>query len=191
MIEDEHRDKWDRRYEQAESLPLALEVLVENSHLLPSRGTALDLACGLGGSGLLLAEHGLQTWAWDLSPVAIEALERRAAGLPLNAETRDVIDSPPEPGRFDVICVGHFLDRELCKHIAAALKPGGLLFYQTFSLERVDETGPGNASYRLATNELLELFPQLLVRFYRDEGRAGDRSRGFRNRAQLVAEQPF
>jgi hypothetical protein len=65
------------------------------------------------------------------------------------------------------------------------------LFYQTFSLERVDETGPGNASYRLATNELLELFPQLLVRFYRDEGRAGDRSRGFRNRAQLVAEQPF
>jgi hypothetical protein len=44
MIENEHRDKWDRRYEQAESLPLALEVLVENSHLLPSRGTALDLA---------------------------------------------------------------------------------------------------------------------------------------------------
>jgi tellurite methyltransferase len=190
MIENELRDKWDRRYEQAQSLPCALEVLVENSHLLPARGTALDLACGLGGSGLLLAERGLQTWAWDLSPVAIAALERRAAGLPLNAETRDVINSPPEPGRFDVICVGHFLDRELCKHIAAALKPGGLLFYQTFSLERVDETGPGTARYRLAANELLELFPDLMVRFYRDEGCAGDRSRGFRNRAQLVAEQP-
>jgi len=190
MIENELRDKWDRRYEQAQSLPCALEVLVENSHLLPPRGTALDLACGLGGSGLLLAERGLQTWAWDLSPVAIEAVERRAAGLPLNAETRDVINRPPEPARFDVICVGHFLDRELCKHIAAALKPGGLLFYQTFSLERVDEAGPGTARYRLATNELLELFRDLVVRFYRDEGRAGDPSRGFRNRAQLVAEQP-
>jgi len=191
MIEDELRGKWDRRYEQAQSVPCAIEVLVENSHLLPSRGTALDLACGLGGSGLFLAERGLQTWAWDLSPVAIEALERRAAGFPLNAETRDVINSPPEPGRFDVICVGHFLDRELCKHIAAALKPGGMLFYQTFGLERVDETGPGNARYRLATNELLELFPDLTVRFYREEGHAGDGSRGFRNRVQLVAEQPL
>jgi len=190
MFDKEHRDKWDRRYQQAQSPPCALEVLVENSHLLPPRGKALDLACGLGGSGLLLAERGLQTWAWDLSPVAIGVLKERAAGLPLHAEVRDVIGSPPEPGRFDVICVGHFLDRELCKHIAAALNPGGLLYYQTFSLDRVDDTGPGTTRYRLATNELLKLFPDLVVRFFRDEGRAGDRSRGFRNRAQLVAEQP-
>ena len=190
-IENEVRGKWDQHYGQVQQPPRALEVLIENKHLLPRSGTALDLACGLGGSGLLLAEHGLQTWAWDMSPVAIAALEQRAAMLPLHAETRDVVKDPPEPGRFDVICVGHFLERGLCTDIAAALKPGGLLFYQTFGRETVDETGPRTPAYRLATNELLQLFPRLIVRFYRDEGGVGDRSRGFRNRAQLVAQHPI
>ena len=190
MTDIELREKWDRRYDEAPQVPGALEVLIENLHLLPVQGTALDLACGLGGSGLLLARRGLQAWAWDLSPVAIETLAKNAEALPLRAEVRDVVENPPEPERFDVICVGHFLDRALCSRIAEALKPGGLLFYQTFSLERVDESGPGNPRYRLAPNELLELFPQLLVRFYRDEGGVGDRSRGFRNRAQLVAQRP-
>jgi len=190
MTEIELREKWDRRYDEAQQAPCALEVLLENRHLLPVRGMALDVACGLGGSGLLLAEHGLQTWAWDLSPVAIGTLARNADSLPLHPEVRDVVKQPPEPERFDVICVGHFLERALCPQIAEALKPGGLLFYQTFGLERVDDSGPGNPRYRLAPNELLELFPQLLVRFYRDEGGVGDPSRGFRNRAQLVAQRP-
>jgi SAM-dependent methyltransferase len=190
MTDDELRQKWDQRYQQTGAAPCALEVLVENSHLLPPEGSALDLACGMGGSGLLLAEHGLNTWAWDLSPVAIDALEKRAANLPLIAEVRDVVRLPPPPGGYDVICVGHFLDREICPEIAAALRPGGLLFYQTFTRERVDQTGPGTQGYRLGPNELLELFPGLLVRFYREEGRLGDPARGFRNRAQLVAQQP-
>ncbi len=190
MTDDKIKEKWDRRYDRASQVPGALEVLVENAHMLPSQGSALDLACGLGGSALFLAERGLKTWAWDLSAVAVEALRGRARGLPLEAEVRDVTVRPPEAGRFDVICVGHFLDRELCPTIAAALKPGGLLFYQTFSRDRVDDSGPGNPVYRLGTNELLELFPQLIARFYRDEGSVGDRAQGFRNRAQLVAQLP-
>jgi SAM-dependent methyltransferase len=191
MTDDQLRQKWDRRYQQSEAPPCALEVLIDNSHLLPVEGNALDLACGLGGSGLLLAERGLNTWAWDLSPVAIDALKMRAGNLPLVAEVRDVIEQPPSPGGYDVICVGHFLDREICPEISAALRPGGLLFYQTITCERVDQTGPGTANYRLGPNELLELFPGLLVRFYREEGRLGDPARGFRNRAQLVAQKPL
>ena len=191
MTDDQLRQKWDRRYQHSGAPPCALEVLVDNSHLLPVEGSALDLACGLGGSGLLLAERGLDTWAWDLSPVAIDALKMRAGNLPLVAEVRDVIEQPPSPGGYDVICVGHFLDREICPEISAALRPGGLLFYQTFTRERVDQTGPGTAHYRLGPNELLELFPGLLVRFYREEGRLGDPARGFRNRAQLVAQKPL
>ena len=44
-----------------------------------------------------------------------------------------------------------------------ALKPQGLLFYQTFTHERVTDQGPSNPSYRLAPNELLELFAPLHV----------------------------
>jgi SAM-dependent methyltransferase len=191
MTDEKLREKWDRRYDRALQPSPALAVLIENAHLLPARGTALDLACGLGGSALYLAELGLETWAWDLSPVAIDLLRGRSAGPLLHAESRDVIARPPEPGRFDVICVGQFLERGLCDRIAVALKPGGLLFYQTFTRETVDDSGPGNPDYRLGTNELLELFAGLTIRFYRDEGRLGDHSRGLRNRAQLVAQRPL
>lgn len=182
--------KWDARYQGMHGDIAPLEVLADNAHLLPPGGDALDLACGLGGSALFLAGCGLRTRAWDLSTVAIDALLARAHGLAVEAEVRDVTVQPPEAGRFDVICVGHFLDRELCPKISAALKPGGLLFYQTFSRDRVDDSGPGNPQYRLGVNELLELFPRLIVRFYRDEGSLGDAARGFRNRAQLVAQHP-
>lgn len=188
---DELRSKWDGRYTAATgAVAQPNEVLADYAHLLPAHGEALDLACGLGGNALYLARRGLRTWAWDLSPVAVEALTRAATGLPLLAEVRDVIAEPPEPGRFDVVCVGSFLDRTLCPAIAAALKPGGLLYYQTWSLDKVDNSGPGTSDFRLATNELLRLFPGLTVRLYRDEGSIGEVRQGLRNRAQLVAQQP-
>jgi SAM-dependent methyltransferase len=189
MEESELRRKWDQRYAQSGGPAVPLEVLVDNAHLLPARGDAVDLACGLGGSAVFLARHGLRTRAWDLSPVAVETLQRVAGDLPLQAEARDITLRPPQAGRFDVICVGHFLDRELCPRIAAALRPGGLLFYQTFTRERVDDSGPGSERFRLERNELLRLFPDLIVRFYREEGQIGDPTRGFRNRAQLVAQR--
>ncbi len=188
---DELRLKWDDRYAAAAAgAAPPLEVLVDNAQLLPAAGRALDLACGLGGSALFLARRGFDTRAWDISQVAIDRLRRAAAALPLAAEVRDVVADPPEPHSYDVICVGYFLDRGLCPDIAAALRPGGLLFYQTYSLERVDDSGPTSDRYRLAPNELLRLFPDLIVRVYRDEGRCGDARRGFRNRAQLVAQRP-
>lgn len=190
MPDTDLQGKWDARYRAADSrAAAALEVLVENAHLMPRTGRALDLACGFGGSALWLARRGLQTTAWDLSPVAIADLQSRSAGLPVTAEVRDVVAEPPREQRYDIICVGHFLERALCPAIAAALKPGGLLCYQTYARESVDDSGPGNPLYRLAPNELLGLFADLTVRFYRDEGRVGDVTMGFRNRVQLVAQR--
>ena len=67
---------------------------------------------------------------------------------------------------------------------------GGLLFYQTFSREAVTDQGPSKPEYRLLPNELLRLFRGLLVRVYREEGKLGDVTRGFRDLTQLVAECP-
>jgi SAM-dependent methyltransferase len=140
----------------------------------------------------LLAEQGLEVTAWDLSAVAIERLGQEAAarGLKIDARVRDVLARPPGPATFDVILVSHFLDRDLAPALAEALRPGGLLFYQTFSREAVTSSGPSNPDYRLATNELLRLFAPLNVRFYREEGRVGDTQRGTRDIAQLVAWKP-
>lgn len=159
--------------------------------MLPTEGTALDLAAGLGGNALLLSEHGLEADAWDFSPVAMNRLKRFAAerGLHVKTEVRDVVAEPPEPRRFDVIVVSRFLERTLAPKLIAALRAGGLLYYQTFTRARVDDSGPGNPAYRLEDNELLALFRPLLVRAYREEGRLGDRQQGFRNEAMLVAQK--
>lgn len=184
-------DKWNRRYRDGGAAPgLAAEVLRENLHLLPARGRALDLACGLGANALLLARQGLETWAWDIAPSAIDRLRVSAAGLPLRPEVRDAIREPPEPGRFDVIVVSRFLDRHLAPHLATALRPGGLLFYQTFTHTRVDDSGPRSPQFLLADGELLRLFPGLTLRVYREEGTIGNVTRGLRNQAMLVAQRP-
>lgn len=183
------RAKWDARYSDATGATSPIEVLGDYAHLLPATGRALDLACGLGGNALFLAERGLTVDAWDLSPVAIERLSERAAGRSVTATVRDVVAAPPDASRYDVICVGNFLERALCPALSAALRPCGLLFYQTWSRERVDDSGPGDGPYRLDVNELLRLFPGLLVRAYREEGSIGDVQQGLRNRAQLVAQR--
>ena len=192
MVEpDALRDKWDARYRQGEGTPEPARILAENLHLLPAQGRALDLACGRGSNALLLGERGLEVTAWDLSPVAIERLAQAAAagGIRVHAVVRDVLTHPPEPDSFDLILVSHFLDRGLAPAIAAALRPAGLLFYQTFTRESVSDCGPSNPAYRLDPNELLHLFPDLVVRYYREEGRVGDLRLGSRDTAQLIAQR--
>jgi 2-polyprenyl-3-methyl-5-hydroxy-6-metoxy-1,4-benzoquinol methylase len=183
---------WNQRYRNnSEPLPSAAPVLADNRHLLPSAGCALDLACGLGGNALLLAQHGLAVWAWDSSAVAIDKVSQLAQtqNLSIQTELRDVVVSPPTPDSFDVITVSRFLERSLAAALIAALKPGGLLFYQTFTAIKAQSGGPSNPAYLLADNELLHLFAGLRLRVYREENCLGDPQQGQRNTAMLVAEQ--
>ena len=56
--------KWNLLYNQADASDYsASKVLTENCFLLPSTGTALDLACGLGANALFLAQQGLAVTA--------------------------------------------------------------------------------------------------------------------------------
>ena len=186
------REKWNERYRAASREPQASQVLSENLHLLPGNGRALDLACGSGGNAILLAQQGLQVDAWDIADVAIAALQEMALKRPLSirAEVRDVEADPPGPGTFDVITVSYFLDRGLVPALMAALKPGGLVYYQTFTRQCVSDRGPKSAEFRLAEQELLQLFSGLQVLFYREEGCVGDVQQGFRDEAMYIGRRP-
>jgi len=187
------REHWDARYREADAAAASpTEVLLRHRHLLPRAGEALEIACGLGANARLLARHGLCTEAWDVSAQAIDKLAALAAheGLPLVARVRDVLKAPPAPGTFDVIVVTRFLDRALFPSLIAALRPGGLVFYQTFTREAVSDAGPGNPDFRLKPNELLRAFAPLRLLAYREEGRVGDTSAGWRDEAMLVAMKP-
>lgn len=159
---DELTTKWNVRYRysqnQSSNPPTACAVLIEQAGLLPSQGDALDLAAGRGGNARFLDHLGLTVSAWDLSSIAMEELAKDVPSI--NALVRDVIKQPPEPASFDVIVVSRFLHRALCPAIASALRPNGLLFYQTF------HHGLSNPDFLLKPNELPVLFPSLNIEFY-------------------------
>lgn len=184
--------KWDQRYRDTTDAAAPSWVLTHNKHLLPASGNALDLACGASGNGLLLAQQGLTTSVWDISATALKLQQQWALeqGVHLQAQRRDCEKLPPDPASFDVICVAHFLHRPGCASLSQALKPGGVLFYQTFCVNKLASTGPSRDEHLLQPGELLQLFADLQIRFYREDDHCGDLDQGERNRAFLVAQKP-
>lgn len=191
------RNKWNERYESVHVPNQVIDVLELNQHLLDGQGRSLDLACGLGGNALRLAELGYESHAWDVSDKAIEKVQEFAQERQLSicACQCDVSHTLLEPESFDVILISRFLVRELIPSLIGALKPGGLIFYQTFTqevlpaLSQNQDSGPNNIKYRLKLNELQQLFSALSLRYYREEGLLGDITKGIRNEAMLVAQK--
>ncbi len=190
-MDDPILEKWNSRHAEAEGPGEVAQVLLRNAHLLPEEGRALDLACGRGANALWLAERGLEVYAWDLSPVAIERLREEAAarGLEVSGEVRDVVARPPRPETFDLVLVSHFLERNLAPQLVAALRPGGLLCYQTFVREVSLGRGPGSDDWRLAPNELLRLFPGLRLHYYREDAPLGGEEDPVADLALMVASK--
>ena len=181
-------EKWNRIYQNKDNPGEPAEFLKNHAQLLPEQGVALDLASGLGANAEFLHQAGLETQAWDLSPVALSKLKQRQAGI--ITQVRDVEADPPTANSFDVIVVTEFLFRPICPHIVAALRPNGLLFYRTFHHDKVSKSGPSNPDYLLKNNELLTLFGDLRVLFYEEANRLGNLTCGERDRTSLIASKP-
>ncbi len=185
-------EKWDAVYGQKSMDGLsAAAVLTENTFLLPTSGQALDLACGLGANAVLLADYGLAVQAWDISAVAVEKIKSFAheKSLKITAKQVDIGKNALSENSFDVIVISRFLDRTLCREIIAALKPKGLLFYQTYTRQKITDSPPHNPDFLLAENELLTLFSPLKVLFYQEHGRVGCMKRGERNEALFIGQK--
>jgi len=173
-MSEEIASKWNSRYSYSgEPLPAPARVLSGGIRWLPlgedgrakvSRNSrlALDLACGRAANGHWLAQRGFLVSAWDISETVVSDILSRRPPLLHEVAVRDVIENPPVPCSFNVIVVSRFLHRALCPAIVDALKPGGVLFYQTFT------HGLTNGDYLLDANELLSLFSELQVLEYHE-----------------------
>lgn len=187
MNQEDQADKWNNQYAKSGPLPKPAWVLTNNQHLLPSTGSALDLACGLGANSIYMAQRGLSVTAWDISQAAITKL--KTASENIEAEVRDVESNPPRDASFDVICVVRYLSRSLCPAIELALKPGGILIYQTFTKAgiRHRQKGPSSPDYLLEDGELPRLFPSLKPVFVLDDSQQDQRTKGLEGQACMVA----
>jgi len=141
--------------------------LIENADLLPRGGRVLDVACGRGRHALLLASAGFDVRAIDRNPAAIAFVRDTAAklGSTIEAEVVDLETDPPPAiaAEFDAIVVFNYLHRPLVPALRGALKPGGRLFYETFTIRQAELGHPKNPAFLLRDGELAALMAPLTV----------------------------
>jgi SAM-dependent methyltransferase len=146
--------------------------LTGNRRLLPVSGDALDVACGSGRHAIWLAGQGFETLAIDRDAGAIAALsdESSRRGLSIRTQVVDLEDGPPffEADSFDLIVVVHYLHRPLFPSIVAALRPGGVLVYETFTRAQAARGKPSNPAFLLEPGELQRLVQPLEIRASRE-----------------------
>ena len=184
--------KWNNAYQDVDIAAAApSQILQENAFLLSNTGDALDLACGRAGNSIYLAKRGYDVDAIDNSQVVLEQVREYADAerLPINCIKRDVENQGLNSKQYDIIIVSFFLYREISDQIIHALKPKGLLFYQTWSQLQCDKAGPNNPNFRLESGELLKLFSALTPVVYHEHGLIGNLSKGLRNQTMLIAQK--
>lgn len=147
--------------------------LVESAPLLPAGGRALDVACGRGRHALLLAAAGFDVTAVDLDGAALLAMGERAQALGLRMRTEvcdlEAAEAHLGDSLFDLIVVFRYLHRPLFPALGRALRPGGVLVYETFTRAQALRGHPKNPAFLLEDGELPGLVLPLEVLAH-DEG---------------------
>jgi SAM-dependent methyltransferase len=133
-------------------------------------GKALEIATGKGRNALLLAERGFHVDAMDISPVALEQARKmaRARALDINFIEADLDHAEFLPAAYDLVVNFNFLQRDLIPGMKAALKLGGRIVFETFLIDQRVLGHPRNPAYLLGHNELLDLFREFRVLYYRE-----------------------
>jgi len=118
------------------------QLLLEHLHLLTDGtlpGPILDLACGHCHNGIFLAQKHLSVICCDKSRETLDRARRLAADYGVTIEfwhvdlERKVMNPLPE-GFLGGILVFRYLHRPLIPSMQKALKKGGFLIYETFTI---------------------------------------------------------
>jgi 2-polyprenyl-3-methyl-5-hydroxy-6-metoxy-1,4-benzoquinol methylase len=163
--------------------------LTGNADLLRRGARILDVACGRGRHALWLAGEGFDVHAIDRNADAIAALTATASRLDLHLSCAVVdLETEPPPGlgvdAYDAVIGFNYLHRPLMPRIKDAVKRGGAIFYETFTVRQAERGHPRNPAFLLKDGELAELMtPFAILR-----SREGDIDGRFI--ASIVAERP-
>lgn len=181
------RRRWELRHRDAASLKPRPSL----RHLPPAacgQNLALDLACGQGRHGRVLADRGYQVVACDVSRRALlraRATITDAGSGPILLVESDVDDWCFRTAVFDLVVQVDFLDRRLFPRLRECLRPGGLLFIDTFlDGGSPSAEGPSNIAFLLAPGEILTAFADFDILLYEE-------TRAATSRATLLARKPF
>lgn len=122
---------------------------------IPAGGEVLDLACGSGRHGRLLAAAGYRVLAVDRDVGALAALAAIPGVTTLVADLEGC-DWPLAGRHFAGVVVTNYLWRPRLPEVLGLLLPGGVLIYETFMVGHERYGKPSNPDFLLHSRELLE-----------------------------------
>ena len=178
--------------------PRPSRFLVEQLPRMP-KGTALDVATGRGRNALYLAAQGYDVEGLDrdeqaLAEVAAAARQRNLTNLTVRRLDLEADPDQPPPlpkERYDVVLCFFYLHRPLFPPLLHALKPGGMLMYETFLIDNhLRYQHPRRREFCLAHNELLRLTTGLRILHYEEGEHEGARDDEPAFTARLLAVKP-
>jgi len=169
-------------------------LLVRFSSLLQDEnleGPVLDLACGRGENGLFLASLGLAVILADRSVEALEAAlgqaEERGLAVRFWEVDLESGENPLDEEHYRAILVFRYLHRPLIPCIRKGIREGGILIYETFTVEQPKYGHPYNPDYLLQPRELADWFEDWEIIHYFEGLMEAPR----RAVAQIVCRKPF
>jgi len=133
-----------------------------------ARGRALDVAGGPGENAAILSLAGWKVVMVALSDEAIARARARSRELKTEVEIvhADARTLPFGP-EFDTVVCTYYLDRGL--DLRRYLKPGGTLFFETFTLQQREYVPTFPEEYCLKPGELRTLYGDLEILHYAEE----------------------
>jgi SAM-dependent methyltransferase len=193
--------RWDERYShETERFALRSPRHLITSHLdlLPPNGLILDAACGTTSTGRYLAARGWRVIAVDVSHAALRLARHKACtersrsvrkdASPISFAVMDLVNPWLPSAHFDVILNFYYLSRPIIPTYRQAVKPGGLLFFETYLRER-----HSNSERYLESQELRRFFDDWDILHYLEVERLAHARSGYeemRWTAQLIAHKP-
>jgi SAM-dependent methyltransferase len=169
--------------------PFVAEWLPRIAAQLNGRGTpqrALDLAMGEGRHAIPLAEAGFITYGVDRASERLLTARRSARdrGVTVLQWAADLDTYPLPPGRFDLLFCTRFLLRARWDDLKRAVKPGGFVLYETFTVGQIARGfGPTSPEHLLHPGELESAFADWRVLFSEEQIEPS-------SMARLVAQKP-
>ncbi len=178
---DKNHGKWNERF-QGEEFTLGTDpspYLAENiefvKSLVPGR-KALDIACGEGRNSIFLAREGFDVTGIDISEAGLGKASKwmKREKLHIAFRLRD-LEKYEFTETYDLIINFNFLLRDLITKEVAALRPGGVIVFDSI-LDSPFVATSHRKEYLLRPGELYSIFSAFPGRIYFPEERLHDRN---------------
>jgi tellurite methyltransferase len=159
---------WDARYYKLKSTynDPPREWLVDHRHLLPASGYALEAAMGLGANIPFLLQAGLQVMGVDRSKEAVHFVHEHYPDV--QVVQADLAKFCLKKESLVLVSNFYYLEWELIEQFHKVLKPGGLVIFETLTLDMLEIHPENQPDHLLKPGELRDIFSNWDILDYRE-----------------------